>query len=433
MNVDALEAELLRPEVTADPDRWALAAYRLALARSELATDPADLEGPLDLLDRAGRILTSERAPVEHARILTAAAQCHRSAGRPDRALAMFERAADLLAERAPVVERAAALVNVGLVNAEVGRSAPAVEALDAAVALIDDPSQGDGTDGERIRLLGAAFVNRAQAHQAEGSDEALLAAADDYERALATFPPTTPQAGMAAHGLGTVALELHRRGRGDITIDACIERFQASLMILLRDTFPFQHAIAKHSLAVAYERRAEQGDLARALICLESSASIFDPRLHGAQWRTAVEAMGRIESSLTAVSGSRSRVTHIVDLLATTSTEERRQLLRERLVRIAGLPEVALLAELDELAAAMTDRPIDDYGRVVRVLIEVLMELPDPVLEAACGALCRANRAAPDAEARDRVLDTAIHDRLFGPQRVRVRDLLDAAGWVRP
>ncbi|MGI9597276.1 MAG: hypothetical protein ACR2QK_14025 [Acidimicrobiales bacterium] len=428
MNVDALEAELDRPETAADPDRWALAAYRLALAKSELAASTADLQAPLDLLDRAGRILTAERAPVEHGRILTAAATCHRSAARPDRALALFEQAADLLIDRAPVAEQAAALVNVGLVNAEVGRPGPAIDALDGAVTLIGEPE-----DDEAGRLLGAAFVNRAQAHQAHGSDRALLAAAGDYERALATFAPATPQAAMAAHGYGTVGLELHRRGGGEVTIDQCIERFKQSLAVLLRDTFPFQHAIAQHSLAMAYERRAGDGDLTRALIHLEAAVAIFDPRLHGAQWRTAVDAIGRIEPSLAERAGRRTRVAHIVALLATTSDEERGQVLRERLVRSAGLPGVKLQTELDELATAMVGRSIDEYDRLLRTLIEVLMELPDPVLEAACGALCRANQAAADTGARDRALDTVIHDLLFGPQRVRVRDLLDAAGWVRP
>ncbi len=443
MNVQALEAELDRLKAGDDPDRWALAAYRLALARSELATQPADLADPLDLLDRAGRILTRDRAPVEHARILTAAANCHRAAARPDRALPLFTEAAALLADRAPPAEQAASLINVGLVNGEVGRPGPAIQALDAAVALLGDPTG----DEEAARLLGAAFINRAQAHQGDGSDAALLAAAGDYDRALATLPPASPQAGMAAHGHGSVLLELDRRGVANpagspqASVDRCIERFQQALAVLGPDSFPFQHAIAEHSLAVAYEWRAGAfdgtagavDDLARALICVEAAMAVFDPRLHAPQWRTAAEMMGRVEARLDERTGERGRPAHVVALLARTNEEERGRLLRERLVRSASLPRAPLTRELDELVAAMADRPVTDYDRLVRTLIGALMELPDTVLEAACGAMCRAHGAADDAEARDRALDTAIHDLLFGPQRVRVRDLLEAEGWVRP
>ena len=80
-----------------------------------------------------------------------------------------------------------------------------------------------------------------------------------------------------------------------------------------------------------------------------------------------------------------------------------------------------------------MTALPLDHYRQVLRTMIGVLMELPDQLLEVACDVLCRVHRDHDSTEALDETLDGVITDRLFGPQRIRVRDLLEASGWVRP
>ena len=240
MTIEDLEAALEAVSLAEAPDDWALAAYRLAVARSEAAGRPEDIDQALEMLDKAARILTADRAPVEHGRILTAAANCHRAGGRADRALELFGRAADLIAPRAPAVEHAAALINLGLAHCEAGHAEPAIEALDRAVELMtggreqrsdiaagdrwshDGPAgsqtgQGNGSesgpDDEAGRLLGAALINRAQARQSLGRDEDVRAALDDYRGAMAALPTSSLQTGMAAHGLGAAILELGRRG----------------------------------------------------------------------------------------------------------------------------------------------------------------------------------------------------------------------------
>lgn len=442
MNLDALVADLEARRPADDPDGWAIAAYRLAVARSELATRPDELDEAIDLLDRAGRILAVERAPLEHGRILTAAASCHRAAGRPDRALPLFERAVELLDPRAPTAERAAALINVGLARSETGRAADAVVALGRAIDLLApeggagaaaavDPSH-DGGD-ERTRLLGAAHLNRAQAHQAAGDDESPARAVTDYHIALDVLAPETPQAGMAAHGLGAALLELDRRRPDPNTVERAIAAFERSLGVFGPAGAPLQHAVARHSLALAHERRGRPGDLTRALDGLEAALSLFDPRLHPTQWGTAARTLERVEAALAGANGPDSRAGHLVRFLAATTAEERQAMLGERLRRLAGQPPPRRAAELGALARAQVALPAGDHDRVLRSLITVLMALPDPVLETACAALVAANREAGDPEARDRLLDRVIHDTLFGPQRVRVRDLLEASGWVRP
>jgi tetratricopeptide (TPR) repeat protein len=434
LNVEDLAADLAARRLGDDPDGWALAAYRLALASSELATRPDELTRAVDLLARAGRILTAERAPLEHGRILTATASCHRAAGRPDRALPLFEKAARLADGRAPEGERAAGLVNVGLARAEAGRPVEAIEPLDEAVRSLERLSAGDDAiDDEVVRLLGAALVNRAQAHQAIGDDQGLGLAIGDYRSALDVLPPESLQAGMAAHGLGAALLEANRRDPARWSVGEAIGAFERSLGVFGPVGHPLQHAVARHSLALAHERRDGPGDLARALDGLEAALSLFDPRLHRTQWRTAADALERVEAALDGVDGPQGRSGHLARFLADTSPEEREAVLGERLGRLAAQPRVGREAALTGLAAAMAGLPADEHGRVLRSLISGLMTVPDAVLEVACAALVAANAGSDDRKARNRVLDEAIHDTLFGPQRVRVRDLLEAAGWVRP
>lgn len=424
-----LEAELAGLRRGDDPDRWAMAVYRLALARSEVATGPDDITVALGLLDQAAKVLTAERAPLEHSRILTVAANCQRMLGRRDQAASLFEEAARLAESRTSATEVASTLVNVGLIHTEAGRPPAAITALDRAIGLL---AIDGGVEPEATRLRGAALLNRAQALQAAGGGSDLDAAVSDYRQALQALEPTSAQAAMAFHGLGTALLEQHERTAAPESLTAAIDAFQETLAVFTPTTFPFQHAIARHSLAVALERRDEPGDPARALHHLEATLSVFDPRLHAAQWQTANSALLRIVEDLDDRDGPRPRMGHVAHHLAAVAAPERTTLLRERLVRLVDQPDPAVRNATETLAAALVELPLDEYRHLLPELLHVLMELPDDLLEAAAGAIGRAHSAAPDTEPRDRALDGAIHDTLFGPQRVRVRDLLESHGWTR-
>ncbi len=442
MTLEDLEAALASAPRAKGPDDWALAAYRLAVAKSEAAAQPGDIEQALGLLDRAARILSAGRAPVEHGRIVTAAANCHRAAGRADRALELFVRAAELLAARTPALEHAGALINVGLAHCEAGQPAPAIEVLNQAVNLIvgqrnatvDEGAQsGLGADDEPARLLGAALINRAQARQALGRDEDLEAALEDYRGAVAALPASALQAAMAAHGLGAAMLELCRRGSARRTADEAVGAFEQALGVLGHASFPFHHAVARHSLALAFEMRGGPGDLARALNSAHASLSVFDPRLHAAHWHTAHSTLVRLEAALDGGDPSADRLSHVARLLADTDEAEREQLLRDRLLRAASLPPTGMRADLDALIGSLAGLPLDGYRKVLRTLLGVLMELPDQLLETACDVICLVHSEHASAAVLNETLDAVINDRLFGPQRVRVRDLLEAKGWVRP
>lgn len=433
MSLLQLEAELDSIEPRVDPDRWAFAAYRVAVARSETAAGADDVAGALGLLDRAARILTPTRSPVEYARVITAAANCHRQLSEPRRAAALFEEAAELLAHRVAAPEQAAALTNLGLAYIELGVPEQAIEPLTRAVDLV-----GAGDDEAR-RVRGAALLNRAQAHQASGTQRSMLSAIDDYRSAVDVFDSEAPQRGMALHGLGAAILELERLGGDETaraaapTVDDALEAFRASLRILTVDGFPFQHALAQHSLGIAHERRDAPFDLARALHCVEMSMSIFDPRLHRVQWQTAADTLARIESRLGADAASVPRIAHVVRLMVATSASERGAILRERLRRVSTASGERTRREMSGLAGALAELPLDEYQLVVRSLVPVLMELPEAVLDAACAELCSAHQRTDDQAGYDAALDDVVHDLLHGPQRVRVRDILEQHGWVRP
>lgn len=439
MTVGDLEAQLSAVSLADEPDDWALAAYRLAVARTEAAGRPEDIDQALALLGKAARVLTVERAPLEHGRILIAVANCHRARGRTGDALAHFVRAAEILALRAPAREHAGALINVGLALCEAGKPSDGIDTLNRAIDQIlatqDDPGTerlDDQRHEEMQRLLGAALINRAQARQALGHDDDLESAISDYESAIAALPATSLQAGMAAHGLGATMLELCRRGSAVGDEHEAVGAFERSLGVLSHTSFPFHHAVARHSLALAYEMRRRPGDLARALNSAYAAIAAFDPRLHTSHWQTAHDTLTRLEAELNDDYPGNGLI-HVARLLAETTDAERDQLLRDRLLRAASMPPLGMATDIGALIDSLVGLGLEEYRQVLRSLIGVLMELPEQLLEAACEALCRAHQTHDSTEALNHALDGVITDRLFGPQRVKVRDLLQANGWERP
>ena len=475
MNLARLEAELEALRGAGQPDRWALAAYRLGVARSEAATGPGDLHAAVELLDRAGRALGPERSPVEHARILTAAGSCRRRLGELDAAAELFDRAADLMAGRVPAPQEAAALVNCGLVAAEAGRTAHAVRPLALALDLLEGHD-----DDESRRVRGAAHLNRAQAHQAAGTSDGLENAVGDYRAAAECFDDDAPQRAMALHGLGTAFLDLaavpargsasgerSSDGAGDTSglvvgeprdehagraaaevgddghademsrlATEAVSAFRASLHILTLEAFPFRHGVARHSLALAYERRGGPLNLLRAAESAEAALAVFDPRLHREHWQVTARTLARLEAAvepLVTDDSGEGRLRRFAVLAEQVGDDERISLLRERLGRMAMQPELRRRHDCAALAAAVTTAGPACYERLMRAMIPVLMELPDPLLESMCAALCEAHAGTGEANVYDEILDRVVHDLLFSPQRVRVRDLLEAHGWIRP
>ncbi|MEL7156685.1 MAG: tetratricopeptide repeat protein [Actinomycetota bacterium] len=427
-----------------DPLGWAVAAYRLGLATAEQPVGPPqdNLRSALGLYQQAAEVLTEDRAPVEHARILNAAGSAHRLLGESDRALQLFDRSVGLLRGRGAEGEEAAVRSNLGLALSEMGRIDGAIQAFAEAVEIL--PTETD----EHLRTRIATQHNLAQAHAAKGTTEGFAAAVDVLEQAAesAKTIDAPMHLAMVWHTLGVTHKGWHSGSSGsggggtnltgdDGHVAAAIEAFERCLTIFTSVGFPFQHAIAKHNLGHALAARSDLASLQRALVCYEDALNIFDPRLHGPHWREVYANTEALDLRLAALAPRASRADHTAAYLGALDEAERLAVMRQRFVQLERLPPRPRVERLTEFAYAVVTQPADSYVATLRTMISVLMELPESMLRATLDAQLAAHALLEpgDRRAADFILDEAINLLLFGPQRIRVRDLLSDIGWERP
>ncbi len=434
--IQALEAQLAATPRATRPYEHAAIAYRLGLAYSEapLGSPTEGLRKALACYDVAAGIFDPRFEPVEHARVLNAAGAVHRALGDRVRAEKLFAQAADLLDGHDRGAERAAALNNLGLVRTELGRPDAAVEAFDAAADLFDTTT----AEGRRGRV--ATLHNRGQAHAAMGTDEGLEAALGDFEEAKAELDVDDApyHAGLLQHSIGVTCSALAGRASDDeerrAFLQEAVRAFKASLDVFTRTGFPFQHALAKHNLGLAYAALGGVTNLRRALAAAEDAVAILDPRLHADAWRQAYGTLERIEKELGQLAPGMSRTVHFANLAADLRRDERIRLVKERLYRLFALPDKGRIA-LTELALAVASLGEGRGRGIIEDELSLVMEMTPDVQEVALLAIWDAHSQLT-GEARDtlsRELDQAIGDALGGPQRIYVRDFLYARGWERP
>jgi len=434
--IAALEARLAATSRATRPHEHAAAAYRLGLARAESPVgDPADnLRQALDRYALAASIFDPRHDPVEHARVLNAAAAAHRGLGRRRRAADLFAQAAALFEAEGNDQERAAALNNLGLTRAELGDRDAAVAAFDEAADLFDV----DTADGRRGRA--STLHNRGQARAAGGTADDLRAAiADQREAQAAVERDEAPyHHALVDHSLGVAA-----SGLADLDPDernahlmTAIDAFGSSLATFTRAAFPYQHTLALHNLGRALAATGELRDLRRALVYFEDALAVLDPRLHADAWRHAHASLERAEAELARREGGPvSRAVNFVTLAATMASTERIPLLRGRLKRLLNLPGPARDSALAELALASTTLDQAAATGYITDEIVVLMEMPNEGLEAALAARMFAHRHL-DGDIRlaaDRALDAAVGEALGLSQRLLVREHLTSLGFERP
>ena len=108
---------------------------------------------------------------------------------------------------------------------------------------------------------------------------------------------------------------------------------------------------------------------------------------------------------------------------------------IRQRFVQMDRLPKTNQLERLTEFYCAVITQPASSFVATIRTVIPVLMELPETLLESALESQLAAHAMLDnhDQRAADFILDEAINALLFGPQRIRVRDILEEIGWERP
>lgn len=436
--LEVLEAQLAATPRASHPFEHASLAYRLGLAYAEShGPDPAQRQRQALTCYEVASVLFDPRFdPVEHARVLNAAGAAHRALGHLQKAVALFREAAALFDGRNRPDEQAAALNNVGLVRIDQGDPDGAVAAFDAALELFDVTN----ADGRRGRL--ATLHNRGLAHASRATEPAWELALLDYERARTELDVDEApyHHGLVHHsiGLACTALAGFRTTDRDEILVRAVGAFEECLTVFVRSAFPYQHGLAKHNLGVAWavlgRTRSDPQALRRALARFEDATATLDPRLHGEAWQRAYANLERVEGELASVAPGASRVAQFVRLVAASSSDERATLVRDRLLRLLGLPEMPRRAALTDMALAIAQLG-HGAAAVIDAEFAVLMELPNDALEVALRAHHDALQRLPEElrEEADLALDKAIGEALGGPQRLFVRDFLYSLGWERP
>lgn len=432
-----LEAQLARTPRAQRPHEHAALAYRLGLAHAEAPVgNPEDgLRKALTYFDTAAAIFDPREDPIEHARVLNGSGAARRALGDRAGAARLFERAEVLLDDRDRDDERAGVLNNLGLVRSELGQLDAAIEACDAAVALFDDGS----AEGRRGKA--AALHSRGSANAAKGTDEALEAALGDFRTAANGLDPEEApyHHGLVHHSIGVTYTALAARTpdqRARFLTDA-VDAFSESLTVFARGAFPFQHALVKYNLGLAWSSQGGPTNLRRALASFEDALTLFDSRVHADAWRQTYASLERTEKELETLAPGSSRTDHFVALLVVVDADERRRLLQERLSRLLAIEvEARRRSALTELALASAKLDYEAALAVMDAELSVLVELPTEYLDPGVRARYEANRRLETEEAREqagKALDQAIGDALQGPQRIAVRDFLYSIGWERP
>ncbi|HVL28136.1 MAG TPA: tetratricopeptide repeat protein [Acidimicrobiales bacterium] len=431
-----LEDQLARTPRSQRPHEHAALSYRLGLAYAEsTGTQTEGFRRALKYFDTAASIFDPRFDPVEHARVLNAAGSAHRGLGNRIKAAQLFEQAAQLFqGKEGREAELAAALNNLGLVRTEQGQLEAAIEAFDQAVGLFDTSTP----DGRRGKV--ATLANRGQAHAAMGTDEGLEAAVADYEEAQGDvdIEEAPYHYGHLQHSMGVAfsALANRKPDERERLLQEAAAAFKESLVVFTRSTMPYQFALAKHNLGLAYVGLGGVVNQRRALACFEDTVGMLDPRLQSDAWRQAYASLERVENDLKAQFEGMTRISSFVDLLASLKADERYALLRERLFHYMALPEPQRSQFLTELDLAMAKLEPDKAKRMMEDELTVLIELPKDRLEVGLQTRLRAHQAIDDEEvalAADTALDQAIGNALGGPQRILVRDYLEGIGWERP
>ncbi|MDQ6910017.1 MAG: tetratricopeptide repeat protein [Actinomycetota bacterium] len=433
--IASLEEQLGKTPRASRPYEHAALAYRLGLAYSESPVGPpADgLRKALACYEVAAGIFNPEMDPVQHARVLNAAGAAHRALGDRRRAVKLFEEAVGLFDGRDRDGEHAAALNNLGLTRTELGEPKDAIAAFDLAIDLFDSSTP----DGARGRI--AALDNRGRAHSALGTEEGLEAALADFEEARNDIDPEDApyHNGLVAHSMGvtfSALAALRQPGEEERTrfLQEATRSFTESLAVFTRTSFPFQHALAKYNLGLAWYAMGGLTNLRRALASFEDAVGILDTRVHADAWRQAYASLERVEKELEPLAPGLTRAEQFAALVGDVPREERESLVTGRLLRILAQPDAR--RPMTELSLAIAKLG-DEAAQVIEAELDTIMQITIESQEICLQAIFDAHTQLT-GEARqgaDRALDKAIGEALGGPQRLFVRDFLYDRGWERP
>jgi hypothetical protein len=207
---------------------------------------------------------------------------------------------------------------------------------------------------------------------------------------------------------------------------------FNESLDVFTRTSFPFQHALAKYNLGLAWYAMGGLTNLRRALACFEDSVGIFDTRVHADAWGQAYASLERVEKELASMAPGLTRADQFAALVADVPREERETLVTGRVLRLLAQPDAR--RPMTELSLAIAKLG-EEAAQVIEAQLDTIMQITIESQEVCLQAIFDAHSQLTGdlRQAADRALDKAIAEALGGPQRLFVRDFLYDRGWERP
>ena len=421
--IKALEDQLRRIPKSRAVERGVY-RYRLGLAYQELPTGSKEinLSRAVSSLEEAARLFDPTARPIEHARTQNALGAALRELGQKEEAAEAFRKAADLVPLEISPGEHGAARNNLGLVLADLGQTEAAVEAYTQALEAF----QGNELVRQRIAVL----HNLGQILSGSDDQARVREGLQRYSEALELADPQEHayQWGLIHHSMGVAYTGINEPQKA-------IEAFEAALRVFTRPRFPFQYALTKSNLGLAYAQMGGQQALRRSVVASEDALRMLDVRMHREQWQQAYRNLELVEKALEDSGEQGTRAEHFARLAAEEEDEALLGLFRERLSEYTFLPEPRRTEVLAELDHAILSLPDAGAQKVTTAWLNVLMELPHEQFAAGLQARMAVHNTFDEAGRRRaaEILDHTIQNELLAPQRIRVRDTLAEMGYARP
>ncbi|MGH2692526.1 MAG: tetratricopeptide repeat protein [Actinomycetota bacterium] len=422
-NVIAMLEERLRKTLKVRVFDRAVLRYNLGLAQSENPTGSRELNltRAAGSLEQAASLFEQANRPMEQARALNGLGSVLRDLRRSEEAVDAFRKAGEMFPPGINPGEHGAAMNNLGLALIDLGRIDEASDALDQALK--------DFTGPEFIRQRVTTLLNLGQALSSGPDVSHVARAIERFEEALELADPQEAPYVWAqlyfAMGTAFTAIDAPAKAAN---------AFEQALRVYTRHRWPFQYALTKNNLGLAYAQIGGVSALRKAVAAYEDGLRLLDLRLHREQWEQVYRNLDLAEAALRDLGEDRTRMEHFVLLLGEEEGEALTNRMRERIEEYASTPEPRRTETLAEISAVTLALPDEEARKVTGAWLRVLMELPNELFVAGLSGWMRAYERLDPAgrERASEIIDWTMSNELLAPQRIRVRDSLYEMGWLR-
>ncbi len=421
------------------PVYYAMLQYRLGLAYLDLPAGERqeNLQKALDAFHEALAVFSREGFPGEYARVQNSIGVAYRQlagdrAANLQRAIACYQEALAVLDKDERPQEYGATQNNLGLAYAELPAGDRghthllAIAAYQEALSVFTRdrfPRQYAATQYN----LGLAYVASPEGDipSAEEARQAIHC----YEEALQVYTElgVVSQTALVRNSLGIAWMALG----GDDTLTQAIIAFTHALRAVPKGQSPLQYAVIKNNLGLAYAQRGANDpvDLRRAVVAFQDALVALDPAAHSPEREHVGQNVRRALDRLAERGYPGTAMDHLAALVAVVDDEEATATMREQIdhwIAARDAPKRAVGEWVDTLLRL---DPVS-RRRALRREVSVLLERPADQMEQVLHAhLVALTQLAPDDQAAARNDLAEVTGELYGPQRMRVSEMLRRLG----